>query len=72
MKNTLVQRAAKLEMKVGRRRRFTEKEHQELAVAWLNDAVTFTQIAKVMKFSGHSVYGFLATALKAARQSKLI
>lgn len=72
MTKTLVERAANVQMKIGRRRQFVEKQHQELAVAWLDEKVTFTQVARVMNLKGHSVYGFLGTALKAARQSKLI
>jgi hypothetical protein len=72
MTKSLVQQAANLQMKIGRRRRFIELQHQELALAWLNDKVTFTQVTRVMKMKGGSAYGFLATALKAARQSKLI
>lgn len=72
MTKSLVERAEQLQMKVGRRRRFIAPDHQQLAVAWLDGKVTFTQVAKVMNFRGHSVYGFLATALKAARQSKLL
>jgi len=46
-------------------------EEIELALAWVNDEVSFTQVmAVVQKKSGSAAYGKLAIALKAYLQNK--
>jgi hypothetical protein len=64
VKNSLIEQAKAIHVHSGRTKKIS-KNDEELAAAWVNDEVTFTQVMKVKKHSGGTVtYAFLALALK--------
>ncbi len=73
MPKTLLQKARSIRPKVrkGRRPHRTNKQHQDLALAWLDGEITHQQISRTLNISsGSNVYNFLCRALQAARIAK--
>lgn len=62
MKKTLLEQAKKF--KSYRRIRKMSDEELELTLAWLEDEISYGQIAKVLGLKGSNVYNFVATGLR--------
>jgi hypothetical protein len=74
MAKTLLEKARSVRPKVrkGRRPQYANKQHQDLALAWLDGEITHQQISRTLNISGSNVYNFLCRALQAARIAKRI
>ena len=64
---TLLQKALKVKKGHHRTLKYNSEE-VELALAWLEDEITFTQVTIVINKTGSNLYNFLAQALRKAYQ----
>ena len=64
---TLLQKALKVKKGHHRTLKYNSEE-VELALAWLEDKITFTQVTIVINKTGSNLYNFLAQALRKAYQ----
>ena len=64
---TLLQKALKVKMGHHRMPKYNSEE-VELALAWLEDKITFSQVQSTINKTGSNLYNFLTQALRTAYQ----
>jgi hypothetical protein len=72
-KKSLVERAKKMVVVINRSISNQSSEEIELALAWLDDEVTLTQMSKVMEYKSAAAYTYrVAKLLKEAYKAGLL